>query len=126
MGIARIGSVGWDNIGLVQFLFSIYLRVHSNNYRKAWMILRDLEKAYEMGWRRVIYETDFMILVSLLNKRNYQEAFWRMTLVIKKIICLPLNFESVSFVHVPKEWNRVANYLAKWTSKGISSWNVTN
>lgn len=48
-GIFEIGGVGCDSRGSIQFLFSIYIGVHSNNQMEAWAILKALEKACELG-----------------------------------------------------------------------------
>ena len=32
--------------------------------------------------------------------------------------------ELVTFVHIPREWNRVADYLAKWASEHAEGWRI--
>lgn len=42
----------------------------------------------------------------------------------KKILNLATNFYFVSIIHIPKEWNKVVDFLAKWASKGPCGWSV--
>ena len=42
---------------------------------------------------------------------------WHLALVIQQIIQLSNSLDSVSFKHIPREWNGVADCLAKWASE---------
>ena len=47
-----------------------------------------------------------------------------MALVIQQIIQLSNSLDSVSFKHIPWEWNGVVDCLAKWASEQGPAWNV--
>lgn len=123
-GATGIGGVGRDSSGQAQFFFSIYMGEQSNNQMEAWALFKALEKACELGWRKVICEMDSMILVSLLNNQDFQNCSWRLGVIARQILNLASNFVSISFVHIPREWNKVANFLAKWASNEMEAWSV--
>ena len=39
---------------------------------------------------------------------------------------LSTSLESVSFTHIPREWNSVADCLAKWASDHMCNWNIVD
>lgn len=125
-GVVGIGGVGRDSRGNVRFLFSIHMGVQSNNQMEPCVILKALDQAIECGWQNVIYEADSMILVSRLNKRYFQGLVWRLVLIVKKILHLASKFEHILFIHIPREWNRVVDCLAKWASecRGFRMWMI--
>ena len=49
---------------------------------------------------------------------------WHLALVIQQIIQLCNSLDFVSFMHIPHEWNGVADCLAKWASEHGSAWNI--
>ena len=49
---------------------------------------------------------------------------WLLALVIQQIIQLCTSFDYVSFKHIPREWNGVADCLAKWVSEHGPPWNI--
>lgn len=57
-GPVGVGGVGRDSSGSVVFLFSIHKGTQTINLMEGWVILYALEKAYELGWHRVICESD--------------------------------------------------------------------
>lgn len=51
--------------------------------------------------------------MNLLHNRNLLHVDWHLALVIQQIIQLCNSLDSMSFVHIPREWNSVADCLAK-------------
>ena len=49
---------------------------------------------------------------------------WHLAQVIQQIIQLSNSLDSVSFRQIPREWNGVADCLAKWASEQGLAWNV--
>ena len=45
-------------------------------------------------------------------------------MIVQQILQVSSLMDSVSYVHIPREWNRVANCLAKWASKNIDGWKI--
>ena len=123
-GPAGIGGVARDSSGDIQFFFSIYKGYHTNNLMEALAILVAVEQCCQCGWRRIICETDSQVVVNLLNKRNYVTVDWHLAVVVQQIIQLCTSLDSVTFMHIPREWNGVADCLAKWASEHGPPWNI--
>ncbi|XP_057832730.2 uncharacterized protein LOC131043536 [Cryptomeria japonica] len=118
-GHAGIGGVGRDSSTVVQFILSVYMGLHTNNLMEAQAILLALEYASKLGWRRIICEFDSQVVVNLLNRRHLDEVSWHLALIVDQILNLCASLESDSFTHIPRDWNEVADCLAKWASDHI-------
>ncbi|XP_057838008.1 uncharacterized protein LOC131048149 [Cryptomeria japonica] len=70
LGHAGIGGVGRDSFGDFQFIFSVYMGLHTNNLMEAQAILLALERTSKLGWRMIICESDSQVVVNLLNRRH--------------------------------------------------------
>ena len=57
-GPASIGGIGRDSQGSVIFIISIYDGIQTINLVEGLAILATLEKAYALGWRRIVCESD--------------------------------------------------------------------
>ncbi|XP_059068529.1 uncharacterized protein LOC131859032 [Cryptomeria japonica] len=57
-GPAGIGGIGRDSSRTVLFLFSIYKGCYTNNLMEALAILFVVDRAFSLGWSRLICETD--------------------------------------------------------------------
>lgn len=66
---AKIGGVGRDCLGKVVFLFSIYKGQQANNFMEGLALLYALERAYALGWRKVICESDSWIIINFLIEK---------------------------------------------------------
>lgn len=60
----------------VHFVFPFTMGFGTDNQMEASGIIAILEKFYELGWKHVFCEVDSMILVSLLNKRSFDDSSW--------------------------------------------------
>jgi len=60
----------------------------------------------------------------MLNKRHFEEVNWQLAVVAKQIVSLSNALDSISFCHMVREWNKVANGLARWASEKMETWNV--
>ena len=80
---------------------------------EALAILVAVEHYCQLGWKRIIYETDSLVVVNLLNSQNFVHVDWHLALIIQQVIQLCNSLDFVSFMHIPCEWNRVADCLAK-------------
>ena len=47
-------------------------------------------------------------------------------MIVDQIHTLCTSLEYVTFIHIPREWNSIANCLAKWTSNHIHNWNIVD
>ena len=105
-------------------MFSIYKGNQTNNLMEALAILVAVEQCCQRGWKRIICESDSQVVVNLLHSRSLVHVDWHLALVIQQIIQLSNSLDSVSFKHIPREWNGVGDCLAKWASKKGPGWNV--
>lgn len=44
--------------------------------------------------------------------------------MIRQILNLSRSLDSVSFCHIPREWNKVVDCLAKWAFEHIDGWDI--
>ncbi|XP_057868067.2 uncharacterized protein LOC131075253 [Cryptomeria japonica] len=125
-GHAGIGGVGRDSSGDVQFIFSEYKGLHTNNLMEAQAILVAMERANQLGWRRIICESDSQVVVNLLKRQYMDNVSWQLALIVEQILTLCASLEHVTFNHIPREWNGVADCLAKWASNHMHDWNLVD
>ena len=85
-GLTSIGGVGHDSFGDIQFMFSIYKDYHTNNLMEALAILVAVELCCQLGWKRIICETNSRVVVNLLNSQNFVHVDWHLALIIQQII----------------------------------------
>lgn len=101
------------------FIFSANEGVQTVNRMEGLAILYALKRAYALGWRKVICEADSQILVNLLLQRKMSEVSWQLSVLVQQILQVSSVMDSVSFTHIPREWNRAADCLAKWASEDV-------
>ena len=124
-GHAGIGARGRSNDGGAVFLFSIYKGQHSNNLMEALAIKIAIERGCSLGWKKIISESDSQIVVDMLNNQSLEDVTWKLASLAKKILSLCSLLDSVSFRHIPREWNRVADCLAKWALENQRRWDIS-
>lgn len=54
------------------------------------------------------------MVVTLLNEQWFDDVNCHLALVIQQILRLCSSLEFVSFIHIHREWNGVADCLVKW------------
>ncbi|GLJ09022.1 hypothetical protein SUGI_0100110 [Cryptomeria japonica] len=124
-GHAGIGGIGRGEDGCAVFFFSIYIGQHSNNLMEALAIKIVVERGCSLGWRKIICELDSQIVVDMLNNQNLNDVSWQLAFVVRQILQMCNTLEFVSFCHIPREWNRVADCLAKWASEHVDGWDFS-
>ncbi len=62
-------------------VFSIFKGHHTNNLMEAIAILYALKTACDLGWRRLIYESDSQVVIHLLNQQHYEVFSWKLALI---------------------------------------------
>ncbi|KAG8486813.1 hypothetical protein CXB51_020358 [Gossypium anomalum] len=83
-----------------------------------WAILHGLEMAQSRGYDKVILETDCMTTVEIIKEGLRSTT--TMT-IIRKIKMMQRQFADVKFQFVRKEWNMVADWLARNCSSNAES-----
>ncbi|XP_057871389.2 uncharacterized protein LOC131077832 [Cryptomeria japonica] len=124
-GHAGIGGIGRSKDGDVVFCFSVYKGLYSNNLMEALAIKTAVERGCSLGWRRIICESDSQIVVDMLNNQRLDGVSWHLALMVRQILSVCSSLESVSFCHIPREWNTVADCLAKWASEKGDGWDIS-
>ena len=64
------------------------------------------------------------IVVDMLNNQSLENFNWRLSSLARQTLSLCSSLDFVSFRHIPREWNRGADCLAKWASKNVDDWNI--
>ncbi|XP_059068873.1 uncharacterized protein LOC131859298 [Cryptomeria japonica] len=123
---AGIGGIGRDSLGTIHFLFSICKGCHTNNLMEALAILFVVERACDLGWSTLICESDSQVVVNLLTQQHSTDVSWQLSLVVNQILHLCDSLVFVSFKHIPREWNGVADCLTKWTSEHMHNWYIVD
>ena len=123
-GHSGIGAIGRGSDGGLIFLLSSYKGQHSNNLMEALAIKVAIERGCSLGWRQIICESDSQIVVDMLNNQRLEDASWQLASLARQILSLCSSLDSVSFRHIPREWNRVADCLAKWASEKMDRWDI--
>jgi ribonuclease HI len=85
-GPVGIGGVGRDCLGEVVFFFSCYKGWQANNFVEGLAIVYALERAYALGWRKIICESDSQVIVNLLIERKVKDVNWQLALVVQQIL----------------------------------------
>jgi len=119
LGPAGIGGIGGDSVGSVIFFFSAHEGMQTINMMEGLAILYALEKAYALGWKWIICESDSQVLINLLIKWKVLGVNWQLALIVQQILQVSLLMDMVTFVHIPCEWNRAADCSAKWASEHL-------
>ncbi|MDQ6692003.1 MAG: ribonuclease HI family protein [Candidatus Dormibacteraeota bacterium] len=116
-GPASIGVViaGLDGRVLVEF--GEALRPTTNNVAEYTAVVRALERAAELGARRVRMMMDSQLVVRQLNG-SYRVKHVDMIPLYRRVLELIQRFESVTFEHVPREQNVEADRLANQALDG--------
>lgn len=83
LGPTGIGGVGRDWVGKTVFFFYIHKGQHANNFMEGLAILYALERAYALGWHKVICESDSQVIANMLNERKVTDINWQLALVVQ-------------------------------------------
>lgn len=110
-GPAAIGVVITDRQGRVLLELGEALPRTTNNVAEYTAVIRALERARELGARRVQCLMDSQLVVRQLNG-SYKVKHADMLPLYRRVLELVQQFEDVTFTHVPRELNAEADRLA--------------
>ncbi|KAF7842450.1 RNA-directed DNA polymerase [Senna tora] len=119
-GVLRDGSGRWI-LG-----FTRRMGRGNSTMAEAWAIKTGLEKAWELNLKRVIVESDSLSVINMI-KKGLEDCHPLNPIINGIRYMASLNWE-VTFDHVFRESNRVANSLANWAQRGdfgVVSYNRT-
>ena len=83
-----------------------------------------MERACSLGWRRMVCESDSQIVVDMINNQRVDDSSWQIASLVREILHLSNFLDGISFCHIPREWNGVADVLAKWASEKGTGWDI--
>lgn len=110
-GPAGAGYVIYDESGEVIFRGKRFLGINTNNFAEYMAIVLGLEKALELGANEVDAFLDSELVVKQVN-REYKVKNPELGKLFVKVFNLSNQFSRVSFSHVRREQNNVADGLA--------------
>jgi ribonuclease HI len=116
-GPASIGVVIAGQGGRVLVEFGEALQPTTNNVAEYTAVVRALERAAELGARRVRMMMDSQLVVRQLNG-SYRVKHADMIPLYRRVLDLIQKFDSVTFEHVPREQNVEADRLANQALDG--------
>ena len=110
-GPAGIGAVIYDEDKKVIAEVSEYLGVATNNQAEYKAVIAALKKAKEIGGTELSFYLDSELAVKQLN-REYKVKNKDLAPLFLEVYNLSLSFKKVSFSHIRREFNQVADRLA--------------
>ena len=81
-----------------------------------------METGCSLGWKEIICESDSQIVIDMLNNQSLENVNCKLASLARQTLSLCSSLDSVC--HIPREWNRVADCLAKWASENVDGWNI--
>lgn len=109
-GPAAIGGVIYDLNENKLKEFSEYLGVSTNNMAEYQALIAGLKYCKELGAKEIVCHLDSELVVKQLNKM-YKVKDEKMKILYEIALELTREFDSVSFTHVLREKNKMADKL---------------
>ena len=110
-GPAGIGAVLYNEDKKIVADISHYLGETTNNQAEYRALIADLKKARELGGQEIACYLDSELVVKQLN-REYKVKNKDLAPLFLEVYNLSLGFQKISFIHIPREQNSVADRLA--------------
>ncbi|HPY08524.1 MAG: ribonuclease HI family protein [Patescibacteria group bacterium] len=110
-GPAGVGAVLYNENQEVLAKISKYLGVATNNQAEYQALILALKKAIELGAEEVNCYLDSELVVCQLN-REYKVKNKDLAPLFLDIYNLSLSFKKITFTHIPRERNKLADQLA--------------
>ena len=66
------------------------------------------------------------IFVDMINNQRVDDSSWEIASLVREILHLSSFVDGISFYHIPRKWNGVADVLAKWASKKGTGWDISD
>jgi ribonuclease HI len=110
-GPAGVGVVFMDENHKIIGQFKKYLGETTNNVAEYSAVILALEEAKKMGAEELEFKLDSELVVKQL-RREYKVKNEELGKLFIKIYNLSLNIKKISYAHVPREMNKLADKLA--------------
>lgn len=119
-GPAGIGAVLYNEQREIVSEISVYLGRATNNQAEYRAVIAALEKAKQLGADELDLFLDSELVVRQLN-REYKVKNKELAPLFLNIHNLSLGFKKISYTHVPREQNSLADALANQAMDGAST-----
>lgn len=63
-------------------------------------------------------------MINLLIEQKVADVNWQLARIVQQILQISSLMDLVTFSHIPREWNRTADRLAKWASEHAEGWRM--
>ena len=110
-GPAGIGAVLYNEDKKIIAEISHYLGETTNNQAEYRALIAAIKKARELGGQEIVCYLDSELVVKQLN-REYKVKNKDLAPLFLEVYNLSLGFQKISFIHIPREQNSVADRLA--------------
>jgi len=110
-GPAGLGAVLYNTNHEIVAEISEFIGVATNNQAEYRAIIAALNKAQDLGASEIDYYLDSELAVKQLN-REYKVKNKDLAPLFLQIHNLSLSFKKISYTHIPREKNKVADRLA--------------
>ncbi|KAL6550532.1 hypothetical protein OROMI_021020 [Orobanche minor] len=108
-GESAVGGIARDYQGNAIFAFHEFIGTHTNNYAELYAIWRALDLCRESGIFKIWTEVDSTSVLSLINSQT--SGNWQVQTIRHKISSFRRSMD-ISFTHIYREGNAIADHLA--------------
>lgn len=109
-GPAGIGAILYDQTGAVILTVCEYIGVATNNQAEYIALLSGVKGAHSLGVKNLVCHADSELIIRQI-KGEYKVKNQELRLLHDAVMALIGDFESIEFVHVPRENNSFADRL---------------
>ena len=67
-----------------------------------------------------------MVSRAIINNHIVDDSNWKIVSIVREIIHLSGLLDWISFCHILREWNGVADILEKWALEKGASWDISS
>ncbi|MFA5886245.1 MAG: ribonuclease HI family protein [Patescibacteria group bacterium] len=110
-GPAGIGAALYNDKQVLVATLSEYLGVATNNQAEYRAVIAAFKKAQELGAQEIDFYLDSELVVKQL-RHEYKVKNQDLAPLFLTIHNLSINFQKLSYTHIPREKNKVADQLA--------------
>jgi ribonuclease HI len=109
-GPAALGVVIRDEFENIIQSFGEFLGNQTNNFAEYSALIRALEESHKLGGTHILVRMDSELIVKQMNGQ-YKIKEPTLQILAQKVINLRKHFESVTFTHVRREFNKDADKM---------------
>ena len=62
----------------------------------------------------------------MINNQRVDDSSWQIASLVREILHLSSFVDGISFCHIPRDWNGVADVFEKWASEKGTGWDISD